>query len=262
MIPFIQVIAESIPEAWETAVYKCYKEGIVIESEWGKCREVTLHALITNPLKEPRVHIAGILSFKSLFEYVEEVLKGTADWRIGKDWHYTYHERLFRYKVYTVDEHASNADIIAKYPLVRDSQINQIEYIIEKLKKVPGSRRAVAVTWQPWRDEWVDSPPCLNWLQMRVIEGKLHAWFLMRSNDALKASFYNMFAFSELMRYVADRLGVKVGPMHYIASSYHIYEKSWDLKQAEKLAKLIESGRSRVKWITTEKAMEFARLKG
>ncbi len=233
MLPIVYVEGDVLPEVWERAVVEVYKRGVLIDSEYGqKCKEATAVLIVRKPLEEPRVHVAGILDFKSLFEYIDEVLEGISDWRIGKDWHYTYHERLRAYK-------AGHGEVV-----------DQIAYILEKLKKVPYSRRAVAITWQPWRDEWVDSPPCLQFVQARVIKGRLHLWTFWRSRDLFKAWFYNAFAMSEMMRYMAKELGVEVGIYYDMSTSLHIYER--DFEQVEKLVRLVKEGRSRTKWITTD----------
>jgi thymidylate synthase len=51
----------------------------------------------------------------------------------------------------------------------------------------------------------------------------------MRSNDAFKAAFMNMFAFTELQKHIADEVGKKlgraigVGQYVHSADSFHIY---------------------------------------
>jgi thymidylate synthase len=51
----------------------------------------------------------------------------------------------------------------------------------------------------------------------------------MRSNDALKAAFMNMYAFTSLQSIIADEIGnrinenVIVGTYRHIVDSYHIY---------------------------------------
>lgn len=51
----------------------------------------------------------------------------------------------------------------------------------------------------------------------------------MRSNDAFKASFMNMYAFTDLQRVIAERLSelmerrIKVGQYTHISDSFHIY---------------------------------------
>ena len=45
----------------------------------------------------------------------------------------------------------------------------------------------------------------------------------MRSNDAYKAAFMNMYAFVELQKEVADRIGIGMGEYCHIVDSFHIY---------------------------------------
>ena len=50
----------------------------------------------------------------------------------------------------------------------------------------------------------------------------------IRSNDAFKAAFMNMYAFTELQRELAGRLGVLPGEYMHIADSFHIYGSYFD----------------------------------
>ncbi|MCD6510347.1 MAG: hypothetical protein J7L11_08195 [Thermoprotei archaeon] len=237
----VTVEGECLPEAWERSIVSVWEEGIVVDTEYGdRSKDVTAIIIVRNPLQEPRVHLKGIVagSLKGLFEYVDEVIKGIHDDMIER-YEYTYHERLFSYR------------------LPNGLTINQIEYIIQKLKKVPYSRRAQAITWQPWKDIKSEHPPCLQRMWCRVIDGRLVMEVTMRSNDALKASFMNMFAFTELQRYVASRIGVEAGAYVHIANSYHVYESDW--KWAEKFVEQVKSGKSRRYWKSTEFLRKVAR---
>ncbi|MGB9816520.1 MAG: thymidylate synthase [Desulfurococcaceae archaeon] len=197
--------------------------------------------LITSPFSEPRIHLKGVVagSLKGLLEYVDEVVKGTHDHLVEK-YDYTYHERLFSYR------------------LPSGVVINQIEKIIEKLKKAPYSRRAQAITWQPWKDLDLDHPPCLQRCWFRVIEGKLVMHVHMRSNDAFKAAFMNMYAFTELQRYVAEQIKVEPGYYMHVADSYHVYERDW--KWFNKFIEQIKNGESKKRWITTQEYLKKLEL--
>ena len=237
----VTVEGECLPEAWERSIVSVWEEGIVVDTEYGdRSKDVTAIIIVRNPLQEPRVHLKGIVagSLKGLFEYVDEVIKGIHDDMIER-YEYTYHERLFSYR------------------LPNGLTINQIEYIIQKLKKVPYSRRAQAITWQPWKDTKSEHPPCLQRMWCRVIDGRLVMEVTMRSNDALKASFMNMFAFTELQRYIASRIGVEAGAYVHVANSYHVYESDW--KWAEKFVEQVKSGKSRRYWKSTEFLRKVAR---
>jgi thymidylate synthase len=227
----IHVVARTLPEAWETAVRRCWEEGARFRTQYDKpgdplSRDVACLIHVTEPFAEPRIHKAFPGGLDDLEVYRAEVLYGAHDHWAGKPdgqmvfdfetqhsirWSYTYHQRLFGYGHYG------------------ESKVNQVEEVVKLLKKVPYTRRAQAVTWQAWFDPKVEDPPCLQRLWFRVEPGsgkrkrKLNMVAHMRSNDAFKAAFMNMFAFTELQKDVARQLGVATGEYVHIADSFHIY---------------------------------------
>ncbi|MBN1342521.1 MAG: hypothetical protein JXQ73_07565, partial [Phycisphaerae bacterium] len=90
------------------------------------------------------------------------------------------------------------------------------------------TRRAQAVTWKAWEDVGIHDPACLQRLWFRVEAGRLNMVAHMRSNDAFKAAFMNMYAFTELQRMVADQIGVACGEYIHVADSFHIYGSYFD----------------------------------
>ena len=69
----------------------------------------------------------------------------------------------------------------------------------------------------------IGDPSCLQRLWFRISGGKLHMNCHIRSNDAYKAAFMNMYAFTELQAEVAQAVGVEPGEYMHIADSFHIY---------------------------------------
>ena len=69
----------------------------------------------------------------------------------------------------------------------------------------------------------IADPSCLQRLWFRVSDGRLHMNVHIRSNDAFKAAFMNMYAFTELQREMAAQLGLAPGQYMHIADSFHIY---------------------------------------
>jgi len=252
---FQHVKAEILPRAWEESILSLAKNGRVVMTEYReKSLDISVAIEVLKPLEEPRIHLKGVVVGKlsQLFDYVDEVLEGTADWRVGKDWHYTYHERLFRYGIPSAFYTRTGEEIESGY-------VNQIEYMVYKLAEAPYSRRAIAVTWQAWKDTKTDSPPCTIYLFARVVDGRLCMHTHMRSNDSLKCAFMNMYAFTELQRRIAERLNVEVGYYLHIADSYHVYERDW--KWFRKFVEQIESGKSERYWLTTEEYRKIAERK-
>lgn len=231
--------ARCLAEAWEASVARLWELGTVAETEYGqRSKDAPAIILVKEPLAEPRIHLKGIVagSLRGLYEYVDEVLEGVHDHLVEKVG-YTYHERLFAYR------------------LPSGEAIDQVQRVIEKLREAPYTRRAQAITWQPWKDLEYEYPPCLQRLWFRIVGGKLVLHAHMRSNDALKAAFMNMYAFTELQRRVAEELGVGVGYYMHVVDSYHIYESDW--KWAGKFAEQVKTGVSKKYWKTGE---EYSRL--
>ncbi len=241
----IHVVERHLPIAWEKAVIACWEQGERFPTEYDKpedpqSRDVSALIHVTHPFEEPRIHRAFPGGLEDLEKYRAEVLYGVHDhWidpTVGK-WEYTYHERLFAYDVPSV------------------GVVDQVAGAIEKLRQVPFTRRAQAVTWQVWNDMNIDDPACLQRLWFRISGGKLHMNIHIRSNDAFKASFMNMFAFTELQRDVAAAVGVEPGEYMHIADSFHIYGSYFD--EFEGFLQTVEARSEDQRVFTTDFARDF-----
>jgi thymidylate synthase len=215
----IHVVTPTLPEAWESAVRRCWHEGATFKTQYDKpgdppSRDVACLIHVTDPFAEPRIHKAFPGGLEDLEVYRAEVLYGVHDHWIAPEegkWEYTYHERLRAYRVPG-----------------RAAPIDQIAEVVRLLKETPHTRRAQAVTWQAWQDLGIGDPACLQRMWFRVEEaeggpGRLNLAIHIRSNDAFKAAFMNMYAFTELQREVAAELGVATGDYLHMADSFHIY---------------------------------------
>jgi len=209
----IHIIDDHLPCAWERAVVACWEQGEAFRTEYDRpgdppSRDVTCMIHVLKPFDQPRIHRSFPGGLDDLEKYRSEVLYGVHDHWIdpaaGK-WEYTYHQRLFEYE-------APGAGLF-----------DQIAAAVEKLRAVPHTRRAQAVTWQVWNDMNISDPACLQRLWFRVSEGRLHMNVHFRSNDAYKAAFMNMYAFAELQQEMAAAVGVAPGEYIHIADSFHIY---------------------------------------
>ncbi len=177
--------------------------------------------------------------------YIEEIIGGVNDHLIQESetsYPYSYHDRIFNYKAYSEEDEKhiehyfykniqkSVADIVGlqmknfKFP-----RINQIKYIIEKLKKSGYSRRAQAITWRPYADPYRYDGPCLQRIWCRVIDNKLTMTTTWRSRDLFKAWEANVNGMIQLQKIIAKKLKVEIGNYIDISNSLHIYGK--DLKE-------------------------------
>ena len=189
----IHVQERTLPEGWENAVLRCWNEGARFQTQYDKpgdppSRDVACLIHVTEPFAEPRIHKAFPGGLEDLEVYRAEVLYGVHDHWVAPEegkWEYTYHERLRTYRV-------------------------------------PGKDEA-------WQDVGIADPACLQRMWFRVEKDeaggpdRLNLAIHIRSNDAFKAAFMNMFAFTELQRQVARDLDVVPGEYVHVADSFHIY---------------------------------------
>jgi thymidylate synthase len=232
-IPVLIVQEETIPMAYEKAIREVWEKGASIRTEYDRpedppSRDATVMIVVQQPFGQPRFHRSFADGLGGLAEYVMEVVHGAHDYWVkpveeilkAKDsqdtrWTYTYHERLFEYRI-------------------EKQVIDQINYIIEKLSQTGYSRRAQAVTWNAKLDPPTDDPPCLQRVWGRLLEdGKGGLIFNMnthwRSRDLFKAWFENVIAITTLMRKISEAISektgkpVQVGRYMDICDSLHIY---------------------------------------
>ncbi len=222
LIPVLKVEGETVPEVWEKAVIECWEKGISIRTEYDReddppSKDCSMVMVIRSPLAEPRIHRAFPGGLGDLEIYRQEVVDGIHDDWINPEegkWSYTYHERLFNYPY-------------------GNEKVDQVEYIINKLAEAPHTRRAQAITWHVKSDHVVEDPPCLQRLWCRLMEAEdaftLNMSGHWRSRDAYKAAFMNLFALTDLMKIIGERLAerlpkpVRLGRYAEFVDSFHIY---------------------------------------
>ncbi len=229
-IPVLMVEGQCLAEAWEKSLVALYRDGCDVRTEYDKpddppSKDCTMTIVVRDPLAEPMIHRDFPGGLEDLQEYVMEVLDGIKDHcvRCSADdpddtrWEYTYHQRLFGYSVPGLDQ-----------------TYDQIALITGRLARAPHTRRAQAITWKVWEDNFCYDPACLQSIWCRLLPGEDKVWVLntnvrFRSNDAYKAAFMNMFALAQLQVRIAERITalsgqeVKLGRYVHQADSYHIY---------------------------------------
>ena len=222
-------VEESLPQAYHSALVNLKKYGQIHPcDDWNtKQKELSMTMIVENPLKEPMISKLFIGGYHELEQYVQELIDGILDFvvEIG-NWEYTYHDRIVNFPLH---ESKCNTENI--------SSLNQIDFVINELKRNPSSRRAVIIIRDPSVDAFNNEPACLQHIQYFIRNQKLNCKVLFRSNDACKATFMNAFALIQLQKKIADELGVPVGSYVHRANSFHCYEKDFPLleKYTEKI---------------------------
>lgn len=112
------------------------------------------------------------------------------------------------------------------YILFKKYGFNQLEQIIELLKKDRNSRRAVLNISDPTIDRInTKDMQCTIAIQFVVRGNKINTTVYMRSNDVYFGLPYDYIFFMSLATYIAARLGLRVGTYTHVATSMHMYER-------------------------------------
>lgn len=138
-----------------------------------------------------------------LQQYTMEIVDGILNFKVGEEftWSYTYNMR-FAY---------------------------QLPFIYEELKRNPDTRRAIMSIRDFNVDSKVTDPACLQSIQFLMRDNQLHMMVMMRSNDAVQATYMNAVGFIALLRKVARDLGYEVGSYTHTAHSFHAYERNFPI---------------------------------
>lgn len=194
---FFAIYTETISKAWPKILGVIDVFGVEMQDERGtiskECLNVAVH--IRDPLRD-MIPDGFSMNKASLDEYSMQLLSPSR-----KGFEYTYGERMRGFR----------------------GDIDQIGYIIKKLKKNPNSRRAVATLWDPLLDQTREEVPCLSMLDFVIREGRLNLTAVLRSNDMQRAWPANAFGLAKVMEYVSEKLGVNAGTLTTLSISAHVY---------------------------------------
>lgn len=207
----------NLSQAHETAVKTILLEGLEITTEDNEQTYELPEPLvinIANPTKLPNYSSAMSFGISSLNSYADQLCNFIPNDLQG--FAYTYSARLMDYPTGT-----SHTGI-----MIGDGNgegINQIKYIVDKIKEEKNSRRAVAVLWVPDLDTKSVHPPCLNHLQCILRENRLNMSVVFRSHDILSAYGANIYALAKLQSVISNQLGVIEGWLETHSICPHIY---------------------------------------
>ncbi len=197
----------SVRASYENLIIEVLNNGNeMITEDNQKCKEIrNVMVEITNP-KLKGISKKYPLGKNAIEKYTNNLLYGSE-----QEFSYDYHERLFEYPNET-----------------KIKEINQIEFIINKLRKNINSRRAISITWNPFIDTNISkldhgSVPCLQYIQFLIRDNKLYQTVLFRSNDLLLAYHANVLGLIKLGEMIANEVGVEYGNYTHHSVSMHIY---------------------------------------
>lgn len=122
------------------------------------------------------------------------------------------------------------------YLMQKRHGFNQVDKVIKILTEDPNSRRAkININFPNASVDTTKDEPCTMSLHYLIRKGKLECTAVMRSNDIWFGFPYDVAFFTELQKYIADKLGVEYGHYTHFAVSLHMYDR--DAPAIEKMIK-------------------------
>src|SRR3982751_5751306 len=109
--------------------------------------------------------------------------------------------------------------------------INQIDGVIEQVKRNPDSRRLIVSAWNVGEIEGMPLPPCHTMFQFFVLEGELSCQLYQRSADLFLGVPFNIASYALLTMMVAQVCDLQPGEFVHTFGDLHLYSNH--LEQAK-----------------------------
>lgn len=106
--------------------------------------------------------------------------------------------------------------------------IDQIQTVIDQIKKTPDSRRLIVTAWNPEDVPTVALPPCHTMFQFYVADGKLSCQLYQRSGDIFLGIPFNIASYALLTHLIAKECDLQVGEFVHTLGDAHIYNNHID----------------------------------
>ncbi|MFG0213589.1 thymidylate synthase [Brevibacillus porteri] len=101
--------------------------------------------------------------------------------------------------------------------------VDQIQWIIDEIKRNPDSRRLIVSAWNPAELDKMALPPCHLLFQFYVANGKLSCQLYQRSGDTFLGVPFNIASYALLTHMVAHVTGLEVGDFVHTIGDAHLY---------------------------------------
>lgn len=110
-----------------------------------------------------------------------------------------------------------------KWKTTTGDTIDQIQNVIDEIKRNPDSRRLIVSAWNPEDIPFVALPPCHTMFQFYVTDGKLSCQLYQRSGDIFLGVPFNIASYALLTSLIAKECGLEPGEFIHTLGDAHIY---------------------------------------
>jgi thymidylate synthase len=113
------------------------------------------------------------------------------------------------------------------------SRNNQLDKVIEMLKKDPTTRRAsISIYDGKEMDDYSNDTPCTYSINFTITDNKLNMSVLMRSNDLVFGFCNDQYCFSKLQEMVSSEIPFAcVGHYYHFSQNMHVYDRHYNLNK-------------------------------
>jgi thymidylate synthase len=100
---------------------------------------------------------------------------------------------------------------------------DQIERVVDQIRKNPNSRRLIVSGWNPKEAEQVALPPCHTLFQFYVQDGELSCQLYQRSGDIFLGVPFNIASYALLTMMIAHVTGLRAAELVHTLGDAHLY---------------------------------------
>lgn len=101
--------------------------------------------------------------------------------------------------------------------------VNQIDSVIDQIKRDPDSRRHIVSAWNPGELDQMRLAPCHALFQFYVVDGQLSCQLYQRSADLFLGVPFNIASYALLTLMIAQVGGLKPGEFVHTFGDLHLY---------------------------------------
>ncbi len=198
----MEIRSNTIASAWESSIKALLDDPTQLDftQRGERAKEILgVQMVISRPFEEPL--IPSTYPFGNLFveDYCNNILESS------------------------YGSHSINTRIVKRAQLNQKSN-DQVQKVVNLLKKSPDTRRALICLWDLEKDLSTKHPPCACTIQFLIRNNKLDTIAYFRSNDSWMAALPDMIAITKLSKIVSQKIDIPVGQYIHFAASYHLYE--------------------------------------